>query len=131
MEELSRDYRQVRERLDTIELFDNALTAFSEGRYAETISFCNRLLERDPAHGEARDLLRRATKRMVPLTDEDKEEIRRLYIEGMKHFTQSRYAAAIAEWRKILEIDPDNESVRKNIEEAEARLERIGTSEGE
>ena len=131
MEELSRDYRNARDRLETIELFESALTAFSEGRYAETVDLCNRLLEHEPGHDEARDLQRRATRRMTPLTDTEKEEIRRLYIQGMKFFTQNNYSAAIKEWQKVLEIDPDNESVKKNIGEAEARLQRIGSSEGE
>jgi len=60
---------------------------------------------------------------------EQQEEIRRLYIEGMKFFTQRNYESAVREWRKILAIDPDNESVRKNIEEAEALLERIDAPE--
>ncbi len=131
METLSRDYRNARDRLETIELFESALTAFGEGRYAETISLCDRLLQSEPDHEEARDLLRRATRRMTPLTEEEKEEIRRLHIQGMKYFTQSNYKAAIIEWQKVLEIDPDNESVKKNIEEAKARLQRIDSSEGE
>ncbi len=131
MEEMSRDYRDARDRLETIEIFESALSAFSEGRYSETVNLCNTLLRRDPGHEEARELLRRATRRMTPLTDDEKEEVRRLYIQGMKYFTQSNYRAAIGEWRKILEIDPDNESVKENIEEAEARLRRIGSSEGD
>jgi tetratricopeptide (TPR) repeat protein len=131
MEALSRNYRDARDRLETIDLFENALKAFGEGRYAETISLCERLLGREPDHNEARDLMRRAMRRMTPLTAEEKEEIRRLYIQGMKYFTQSNYAAAIGEWQKVLEIDPDNESVRKNIEEAKARLQKIDASEGD
>ena len=130
MDELQRTYRTASDRLETIELFQNALDAFGAGRYDETIGLCRRLLQRHPDHEEAKDLLRRAERRMVPLTSEEKEEIRRLFIEGMKHYTQHNYEAAIREWRKILDIDPDNESVRKNIEEAEARLLRIDAPEG-
>jgi cytochrome c-type biogenesis protein CcmH/NrfG len=49
----------------------------------------------------------------------------------MKHFTQRNYSEAIEIWKKILEIDPDNESVSKNIEDARQRLEKTGSLEGE
>lgn len=129
MEEMQRSYRTTSDKLEVMELFQNALAAFRDGRYEETADICRRLLRRDPGHAEATDLLRRAERRLVPLTEEEQAEIRRLYIEGMKFFTQRSYEAAVREWRKILAIDPDNESVRKNIEEAEALLKRIDAPE--
>jgi cytochrome c-type biogenesis protein CcmH/NrfG len=48
----------------------------------------------------------------------------------MKSFTKNDYAKAVEEWRKILDIDPDNESVMKNIEEAQRRLQNAGGPEG-
>jgi len=131
LDELRKNYRIASERLKVVELFDNALTAFSEGRYEETIELVNDVLKQRPDHEEARALRLRARRRLTPLTAEEKEEIKRLYIEGMKHFTQDKYTAAIEEWRKILEIDPDNESVVKNIEEAERRLKRVHSSEAD
>lgn len=125
MEQINRSYRQTTDRLRDIELFDEAVRLFSEGRYEETRDRLGDLLRHKPDHEEARKLMRRVERRLEPLSDEEKELIRRLYIEGMKHFTQNDYNAAIAEWRKILEIDPDNESVQKNIEEAETRLRRM------
>ncbi len=129
MRDLDRGYREAAERLRVMELFEDALEAFREGRYAETVELLNDLLELDPQHEEARVLLLRVERRITPLTDEEREEIRRLYIEGMKHFTEKNYESAIAEWNKILEITPDNESIKKNIEEAERRLEKIGSTE--
>ncbi len=126
IEELNRVYRATSKRLEIVEMFDEALGAFSSGKYTETIDLCNRVLEKDPDHVEARNLLCRAQRRLIPLTDEEKERIRQLYIAGMKHFSQDNYTEAIEQWSRILEIDPDNESVRKNIEEAEARLHKIG-----
>jgi cytochrome c-type biogenesis protein CcmH/NrfG len=42
----------------------------------------------------------------------------------MQHFSKDSYAQAIAEWQKILEIDPTNESVARSIEEAQERLRK-------
>ncbi|MBN1163872.1 MAG: PorV/PorQ family protein [Candidatus Krumholzibacteriota bacterium] len=131
MEELSRDLRSASRRLGTIELFENALNAFSVGRYNEATELLTRVLGRQPDHQEARNLLRRIQRRMTPLTEEQKEEIRKLYIEGMKQFTQQEYQQAIETWRKILEIDPDNESVKKNIEEAELRIQKLQSPEAD
>jgi len=122
LEEMRRSYRSASRKLEIVDLYENALTAFSEGRYADAKSRLDELLRKDPGHEEARNLLRRTERRMTPLTDEQKEEIKRLYISGMKFFTQGNYAAAVDEWKKILDIDPDNESVLKNIEEARRRL---------
>lgn len=124
LEEMRRSYRSASRRLEIVDLYETALTAFSEGRYADSKSTLEELLRKDPGHEEARSMLLRVERRMTPLTDEEKEEIKRLYISGMKFFTQGNYAAAVDEWRKILDIDPDNESVLKNIEEARRRLGR-------
>ena len=126
LEEMRRSYRSASRKLEIVDLYENALTAFSEGRYSDAKEKLDELLRKDPGHEEAKSLLRRTERRMIPLTDEEKEEIKRLYISGMKFFTQGNYAAAVDEWRKILDIDPDNESVLKNIEEARRRLGKAG-----
>jgi tetratricopeptide (TPR) repeat protein len=125
VQEMQRSYQTASRRLEIVRLFESALIAFREGRYTEAKSTLEELLRADPSHEEAKNLLLRTERRITPLTDEEKEEIKRLYIAGMKYFTQGNYTAAIEEWRKILEIDPDNESVQKNIEEAQRRLERV------
>lgn len=122
LEEMRRSYRSASRRLEIVDLYETALTAFSEGRYANAKSTLEELLRKDPGQEEALNLMRRTERRMTPLTDEEKKEIKRLYISGMKFFTQGNYAASVDEWRKILDIDPDNESVLKNIEEARRRL---------
>jgi tetratricopeptide (TPR) repeat protein len=128
--EISRDYTETSKKLKVMELFDGAVKAFGDGRYAETTRQLGELLRIEPTHQEARKLLFRAQRRMTPLTDKEKEQVRALYIEGMKFFTQNEYAKAIERWKKILDIDPDNESVSKNIGEAEKRLQNAGSAEG-
>ena len=130
LNEMSRDYTQTARKLKVMELFDGAVKAFGDGRYADASRQLGELLRIDPSHQEARTLLTRAQRRMQPLTDREKEEIRALYIEGMKFFTQNDYVSAIERWKKILDIDPDNESVANNIEEARKRVLNAGGSEG-
>ncbi|MBU8922158.1 MAG: PorV/PorQ family protein [Bacteroidales bacterium] len=125
MEELGRNYRAANRRLQTIESFESALKAFSEGRYDDSAILLEEILRRQPDHEEARNLLDRVRRRMTPLTEQQEEEIRQLYIQGMRHFTHKDYPQAIAVWERILEIDPDNESVRRNIEEARQRIDKL------
>jgi cytochrome c-type biogenesis protein CcmH/NrfG len=43
----------------------------------------------------------------------------------MQFFANDEYAKAISEWEKILEVDPTNESVQRNIEEARQRIRQL------
>jgi len=88
------------------------------------------VLQREPDNAEAKEYLARAYRRMKPLTDDDNQEIRRLHIEAMQYSMQKEYQKAIDTWRKIFEIDPENESAAKNIEEAQQKLRKIESQEG-
>ncbi len=130
MNSMNRSYRDASRRLETIDLYEKAVTAFGEGKYEDAISLARQVLQNDPAHEEAKDLINRAERRMKPLSDEENEQIRTLHIEAMKQFTQKEYEKAIDAWEKLLDIDPDNESARRNIEEAKQRLRKLGSPEG-
>jgi tetratricopeptide (TPR) repeat protein len=125
MREMGQKYRETASELNDINLFEDALHKFSSGEYVNAIELLERLLERRPNHEEAAKLLRRARRRITPLSTEEKERIRKLYIDGMRFFTENEYLKAIEQWKKILDIDPDNESVMKNIEEARGRLNKL------
>ena len=127
---MSRDYNEANRQLETIELYNRALTALTEGRYEDAVSLARQVLQLDPDHAEAKDIINRAERRMQPLTDEENEQIRALFLEGYRFFEQKEYVNAMDIWSKILEIDPFNESIRKNIEEAKQRLKKIETNEG-
>ena len=84
-----------------------------------------RRAQTDPANAEAARLLAKAERQMQPLGSEDRARVRDLYLRGMGFFTASQFEKAIAEWSKILEIDPGNKSVYENIREARARLRAL------
>ncbi len=130
VDEMSRDYLTTAKRLRVAELYDGAVRSFGEGRYPDAVKQIRELLSIDPKHAEARTLLLRAERRMTPLSDGEKAEVRALYLEGMKHFTDGNYLKAVERWQRILEIDPDNESVLRNIGEARKRLQNSGGAGG-
>ncbi len=127
---MSRDYNEANRKLQTIDLYERALTAFSEGRYEDAVTLSQQVLQLDPAHEGAKDLINGAQRRMRPLSDEENEEIRTLYIQGMTYFGQKEYEKAIEIYSRILEINPYNESVRKQVEEARQRLKKLESPEG-
>jgi cytochrome c-type biogenesis protein CcmH/NrfG len=66
-----------------------------------------------------------ALRKLALLSEEDEAVIRRLFLKGMEHSSKDHYSAAILEWEKILKIDPTNESVKRNIEEARERRTQL------
>jgi len=101
------------------------------GNYHEAAEKLKRVLEINPDHREAGKLLDRTRRRLVPLAKKEKDQIRKLYIRGMEYFTQREYRSAIEVWNKILKIDPENESIKKNIKEAQDRIEMINSGKND
>lgn len=109
--------------LEANRLYNEALNDYSAGALDSARSKLEDLLELDPSNIEASALKRRIDLKTRPLSADDKERIRELYLTGMKFFTKDEFSKAIETWEKILEIDPDNESIQRNIEEARLRLD--------
>ncbi|HPW51744.1 MAG TPA: tetratricopeptide repeat protein, partial [Spirochaetota bacterium] len=49
------------------------------------------------------------------LTAEQEARVRELYFRGINYYSANRYQDAIAEWRKVLAIDPNHEKAKNNI----------------
>lgn len=49
------------------------------------------------------------------LSEAEKELVRKYYLNGINYYTSNRFPEAIAEWRKVLSIDPDHQKARNNI----------------
>jgi tetratricopeptide (TPR) repeat protein len=106
--------------------FETALAQYHSGDFAAARSTLAELLQMAPDHAEGRRLLARTERRLRPLTGEEREKVRSLYVQGLDDFTAGRYEKAIDRWSMILELDPGNESVARNIEEARARIRERG-----
>jgi tetratricopeptide (TPR) repeat protein len=125
IESRDEDLRTKSQRLQIVNLYGDALQAYNEGRYDAAVRNLEEILRIEPSHQEAKALLARAKRKTTPLTEEEEATIQKLYLNGMQFFAKDQYEEAIAEWEKILEIDPANESVRRNIEEARERLKKL------
>jgi tetratricopeptide (TPR) repeat protein len=128
IENQNRDFRVTSQQLKIVNLYNHALQEYNRGEYSIAMSDLNELLELEPDHVEAKKLMTLAKRKLTPLTRQEEETIRRLYLRGMQFYTQNEFREAITEWEKILEIDPGNESVKRNIEEAKERIRKLGNN---
>lgn len=118
------------------------LTYFQRGgkenieRSAEEFRF---VIQNDPNHTQAIVALNRAEAQLrrggIPaaasaapqkreLTPEQQALVRKHYFQGISYYSNNDYNNAIAEWRKVLAIDPDHEQARNNIRRSMALLGR-------
>lgn len=125
IESQSQNLQQASRRLRIVNLYDAALQSFNQGKYEDAMRDLEEVLRLEPTHEEATNLYAMAKRKTTPLTKQEEDEIRRLYLAGMQFFSKDQYAQAISEWEKILKIDPTNESVKRNIEEARTRIEQL------
>ncbi len=125
IQEQSQTLEQTTRRLETVNLYNDALQAFNQGEYEKAMAGLKRLLALEPGHEEAKNLHAKAKRKLTPLTKEEEDAIRGMFVRGMQFFAKDEYTKAIEEWQKILEIDPTNDSVRKNIDEAKERLKQL------
>jgi len=79
----------------------------------------------DPDNKAAKAGLNKA--RQTQAAQGSEEEIRRLYLQGVEHYTQGELEQAIAAWRRLLRIDPGNEKAASSIKRAQ---EKMRQSEG-
>ena len=122
---MSSDYQAAQRRLQIVNRYNEALQLYNRGEYQRALTNLDEVLSLQPDHEDAKRLRALANRKLTPLTAAEKEQIRKLYLAGMQHFAKDEYAKAITEWEKILEIDPTNESVQRNIDEAKQRLRQL------
>jgi len=125
IESMSQDYNATQRKLRIVTLYNEALQLYNDGKYPEAMKDLADLLQLQPDHADAKKLQALAKRRSTPLSDAEKSKIRELYLSGMQFFSKDEYAKAIAEWEKILEIDPTNTSVQRSIDEAKERLKKV------
>ncbi|KPJ61687.1 MAG: hypothetical protein AMJ46_01065 [Latescibacteria bacterium DG_63] len=122
LESVDRDLANARRRIDALALYTQAVRAYERGDYTDARVMIEDMLKLYPADKDALKLAEKIEERLSPEAPRVEESVRQLYVEGMNHFNSGDYEKAIQSWKKILEMDPDNEMVAKNIEKAKARL---------
>lgn len=116
-------------------LYNQGLAFYRQKNYAEAKNYMQRVVANDPLNFEAAAALARIQKllsidggqvatanRQTGLSDAQKSEVRRLYLQGLTQYSNNNYRQAIRSWRRVLAIDPRNREARANILRVEKLL---------
>jgi len=112
--------------LERLGFLVRALEAYAVGKSDLATATLDSLLAIRPADETALALRARIAPSSALTDPQVREQARRLYVDGMRHFNAGDYAGAIRSWEELLALDPANAAVRLNLEEARLRLRSGG-----
>ncbi len=101
--------------LRKVALYRTGKREFEEGRYAESYRTLLELAKLAPGYEDSAATLQASRDRLV----------RQHYSAGLRFFAEERVEEAIAQWRLALAYDPQHESSRRNLEQAERILKGL------
>jgi len=122
VETVGRDLVEARKRIDALTLYSNAVRAYEREDYQNAKTQLQEMLKLYPTDQEGLRFSQKIGERLSPARPKVEENIKKLYIEGMNYFNNGEYEKAIESWKRILAVDPQNETVARNIEKAKARI---------
>jgi len=119
----------IKEKLSADEAFKSeyyakGLQFFSDGQYKDALASFETVSRYDANYLKVQEYIQRSKAEMRDVSTYN-AEILNIYYNGIDLFIQKKYEEAIAEWKKILKIDPYNKLAMRNIKEAEGRLRKL------
>jgi tetratricopeptide (TPR) repeat protein len=113
---------QLRDNLKA--LMARGIELANAGRVAEAKEKFNEVLKLNPGNGEAADYLSKLTGQ-VSHAAVNKDEIKKLYYDGVSLYLDGQNRRAIEVWQKILVLDPQNQEAKSSIAKAEMELKEM------
>lgn len=113
---------QLRENVKA--LMGRGVELVNSGRATEAKEKFNEVLKLDPENAEAEEYLTNLTGKVAQVTV-SKEEIKKLYYDGVSLYLDGQNRRAIEVWRKILVLDPENQEAKSSITKAEMELKEM------
>ena len=101
--------------LKKVALYRHGKAQFDQRKYDESYRTLAQLAKIQPDYQDSARLLQQARTR----------SIERHYSEGLRLYREEKLPNAIAEWRIVLDIDPNHVNARRNIEQAERLLKGL------
>ncbi len=96
-------------------LYQQGKVMLDQKKYAESYAALNQLAKLSPNYQDSSSLLGRARNFLV----QDH------YSQGIRLYREEKLEGAIAEWRVVLQYDPNHEAAKKNIEQAERLIKGL------
>jgi len=96
-------------------LYSQGKAQLAHRKYRDSLATLTQLAKIAPDYEDSSALLRQTRTRLV-------EEH---YNSGVRFYREEKLPEAIAEWKAVLEIDPQHANARKNLEQSELLLKRL------
>jgi tetratricopeptide (TPR) repeat protein len=96
-------------------LYGLGKTQYDQKQYKESYVTLGQLVKLAPNHEDAAKLLRQSRSRLI---DDH-------FGRGIRYYREEKLPEAIAEWKAVLEIDPQHIAARKNLEQSERLLKSL------
>lgn len=96
-------------------LYQQGKVLLEQKKYTESLQALNQLAKLSPNYQDASALLGRAKAILI----------QEHYNEGIRLYREEKVQGAVAEWRIVLQIDPNHNAAKKNIEQAEQLLKGL------
>jgi tetratricopeptide (TPR) repeat protein len=93
-------------------LYGQAKSQMEANQYPESVQSLTQLARLQPDYEDAPALLKQARTRIIE----------QHYTQGVRFYREEKLKEAIAEWRVVLELDPNHANARRNIDQAEKLL---------
>lgn len=101
--------------LKKLTLYRHGYELLEQKSYDEGYQALRQLARLQPDYLDVTTLLQQARRQVID----------HHYQEGIRHFREERLEDAVAEWRRVLGLEPRHPNARRNIEQAERLLEAL------
>jgi tetratricopeptide (TPR) repeat protein len=113
---------QVNQELVLTSNYMRGTEAYSREDYKSAVEYLGMVYQIDPKYRNTAFLYHDAQSHYMPLESMSKESTD-LYAKGVNAYMDGKYQTAIDEWSKVLEKEPKNYLVQRNIAEAQEQLD--------
>jgi tetratricopeptide (TPR) repeat protein len=96
-------------------LYSQGKTQLDQRKYRDSMATLNQLAKIAPNYEDSATLLRQTRTRLI-------EEY---YNSGIRYYREEKLPEAIAQWKAVLDIDPQHVNARKNLDQAERLLKQL------
>jgi len=101
--------------LKKLTLYRQGQTAFEEKKYDDSYRALTMLAKLQPDYQDVAQLVQQARRQVID----------RHYQEGIRLFREERLPEAIAEWKIVLDMEPQHVNARRNLDQAERLLKGL------
>jgi tetratricopeptide (TPR) repeat protein len=125
-EYISRINEKLEMKSGARELFAKGVELYANKQYDEASDVFNKALAIEPDNKVIKTYVSKTSARMRKsgggrtMTDEQAQQVKKLYFAGLKMYTAGDLRSALRAWKEAIAINPDDIKLQKSIEKAQA-----------